>query len=220
MIHSTVINLHPNEYTQELRYYPFAVNLERCVESCNILNDLSNKVCVPNKTEDLNLSMFNMITGTNELKTSTKHVLRECKCKFDVRKCNSNQNWNNDQCECKCNKDHIYEKYYIWNPATCSSKNGKYLASTIDDSVITCDEIIKRELSWTTKKQKLFQQILMKKKGTCKTQSFSIFLAFLLITTTLLIAVTIYSYLIKYRAIQKHLLSFYTTNNKPKEFYK
>ena len=60
----------------------------------------------------------------------------------------------------------------------------------------------------------------MKKKGTCKTQSFSIFLAFLLITTTLLIAVTIYSYLIKYRAIQKHLLSFYATNNKPKEFYK
>ena len=147
MIHSTLINLHPNEYTQELPYYPFAVNLERCVESCNILNDLSNKVCVPNKTEDLNLSMFNMITGTNELKTSTKHVLRECKCKFDVRKCNSNQNWNNDQYGCKCNKDHIYEKDYIWNPATCSSKNGKYLASTIDDSVITCDEIIKRELS-------------------------------------------------------------------------
>ena len=59
----------------------------------------------------------------------------------------------------------------------------------------------------------------MKKKGTCKTQSFSIFLAFLLITTTLLIAVTVYFYLIKYRAIQKHLLLFYATNNKPKKFY-
>ena len=27
-----------------------------CVPSCNTLNDLSNKVCVPNKTEDLNLN--------------------------------------------------------------------------------------------------------------------------------------------------------------------
>ena len=32
-------------------------------------------------------------------------------------------------------------KYYIWNPAICSCENGKYLASIIDDSVITCNEI-------------------------------------------------------------------------------
>ena len=30
----------------------------------------------------------------------------------------------------------------IWNLATCSSKNGQYLPSTIDDSVFMCDEII------------------------------------------------------------------------------
>ena len=45
----TLINLHPNEYRQEFHYYPFAVELDRCVGSCNTLNDLSNKVCVPNK---------------------------------------------------------------------------------------------------------------------------------------------------------------------------
>ena len=50
---TTVINLHPNEYSQELHYYPFAAKVDRCVGSCNTLNDLSNKVCVPNKTEDL-----------------------------------------------------------------------------------------------------------------------------------------------------------------------
>ena len=41
------------------------IDLDRCVGSCNTLNDLSNKACVPNKTEDLNLSVFNMITGMN-----------------------------------------------------------------------------------------------------------------------------------------------------------
>ena len=64
-IRTTFINLHPNEYSQEFHHYPFAVKLDRCVGSCNTLNDLSDKVCVPNKTEDLNLSVFKMITGIN-----------------------------------------------------------------------------------------------------------------------------------------------------------
>ena len=88
MIQLTFINLHPNEYSQELHYYPFAAKLDRCVGSCNTLNDLSNKVCVPNYTEDLNLRVLNMITGINESKTLTKHLSCECKCKFDGRKWN------------------------------------------------------------------------------------------------------------------------------------
>ena len=91
MIQPTLINLHPNEYSQEFHYYPFAVKLDRCVGSCNTLNDLSNKVCVPNKTEDLNLSVFNMITGINESKTLTKHISCKCKCKFDGRSSNLDQ---------------------------------------------------------------------------------------------------------------------------------
>ena len=62
----TLINLHPNECTQGLRYYPFAVKLDRCTRSFNTLNDLSNRVCVPNETEYLNLSVFNMFTGINK----------------------------------------------------------------------------------------------------------------------------------------------------------
>ena len=44
---------------------------------------MSNKVCVPNKTEDLNLSVLNMITEINESKTVTKYLSFKCKCKFD-----------------------------------------------------------------------------------------------------------------------------------------
>ena len=46
----------------------------------------------------------------------------------------------------------------------------------------------------------------------CETKSFYILLAFLLITIALLIAVSIYCYLIKYKSKQKHLLPFYITN--------
>ena len=111
--------------------YPFAVKLlDRCVGSCNTLYDLSNKVCVPNKTEDLNLSVFNMITGINESNTSTKHISCECKCKLDGTKCNSNQWSNNDNINVSL-KSIMYVKKIIF---------GKYLASIMDDSVITCDE--------------------------------------------------------------------------------
>ena len=146
-IQPTLNNLHPNEYSQELHYHPFVVKINRCVGSCNTLNNLYNKVCAPNKTEDLNLSVFSMITGINEAETLTKYISYKCRCEFDGKKCNSNQKWNNDKCWCECKnrkkKKHCAcKRDYIWNPATCSCQNVKNLASIIDDSVITCDKIM------------------------------------------------------------------------------
>ena len=46
MIQPTLINLHPSEYSQEFHYYPFLVKLDRCVGSCNTLNDLSKQYCL------------------------------------------------------------------------------------------------------------------------------------------------------------------------------
>ena len=133
--------------------------------------------------------MVNTITGINESKTLTKHISCECKCKFDGRKCNSSQWWNNDKCFCECKKHHICWKYYIWNPSTCHCENGKYLASIMDDSVILCDEFIYTEETKTIPKYVTF-----------KTQNLSILLLFLLIAIALTIAVSIYCYLRKYQA--------------------
>ena len=88
-----------------------------------------------------NLSVLSMITGINTSETLTKHVSYKCKCKLYGRKSgNSNQNWNKNKCWYKWKKFHISEKDYIWNPAICSLKNGKYLASIIGNSVIACNE--------------------------------------------------------------------------------
>ena len=51
--------------------------------------------------ENVNINVFNMITRTNVSKTFTKRILCKFKCKFDGRKCNLNQNWNN-KCRYKC----------------------------------------------------------------------------------------------------------------------
>ena len=82
----------------------------------------------------------------------------------------------------------------IWNPAACSCDNGKYLASFIDDSLITCDKIIEEIKTIPTN---------FNEKLTCKPKKY-ILLAFLLITMTLLTVVSIEHYLIKYKAKQNH----------------
>ena len=69
MTQPSFIKLHPNEYTHGLRYYSFAVNLDRCLGSYNTLNDLTNRVCLSNKAEDLNLNLFNLIAEINGSKT-------------------------------------------------------------------------------------------------------------------------------------------------------
>ena len=91
-----------NEYIEVLRYYPFASKLDQCFESFNTLNDLSNKVWVQNKTEDLNLSAFSMITGIHESKILIKHVSCEYEYQSDDSECNSNQKWNTDKCRREC----------------------------------------------------------------------------------------------------------------------
>ena len=96
-VSSRNINLHPNKQSS-ISLLSISLKFDGCVGSSNTINDLSNKVCIPNKTEDLNLSVFNMIPGINESKTLTKDVSCECKCRFDGKKCNLNQWANNDKC--------------------------------------------------------------------------------------------------------------------------
>lgn len=86
-----------------------------------------------------------MITRIDELKRLSKHILWKFKCKFDCKKCDSNEKWNNNECQCEYKnprKYHACEKNYIWNSSTCTSENGKYSKIIIGDREITLDKII------------------------------------------------------------------------------
>ena len=77
----------------------------------------------------------------------------------------------------------------------------------MDDSVIMCHEVIE---SYDEEK-KTIPTSFNEDKAICKMQNI---LAFLLITLALLIAVSIYCYLIKQGAKEKH---FHNTNNELKQ---
>ena len=82
--------------------------------------------------------------------------------------------------------------------------------------MITCDEVIEAEVKSYNGETKTFPINFSEQKAAYKKQNFYILLAFLLSTIALLIAVSIYCYLIKYLSKQKHLLTFHITNNELK----
>ena len=101
IIRPTLIDLN----SVELNYYPFMIRLQKCSGSCNAADDLSTKICVPIKTKDVKVKVFNTTTRTNEAKTLIKHISCDCKFKFDSTPCNSNQKWNNKTCQYECKND-------------------------------------------------------------------------------------------------------------------
>ena len=134
-----------------------------------------------------------------------KDISRKCKCRFDGRESNSYQWWNNNKYQCECKKCYVCEKN-VWNPATCSSENGKYLASIMDNSAIICDEVIDAGTKSNDEAKWYDETNFNEKKTTCKKLNFHSLLAFLLIAIALLIAVIIYCDFIKYQAKRKRLL--------------
>ena len=70
MIRIILIDLNP----VKLNYYPFMISLDKGSGSCNSVDDLSTKTCIPRKTKDINVKVFNMIKNKNEAKTMIKHI--------------------------------------------------------------------------------------------------------------------------------------------------
>ena len=55
MIRPTPIDLNP----VELDYLSFMISLDKCNGSCNAVDDLSTKICVPSETKDMIDKKFN-----------------------------------------------------------------------------------------------------------------------------------------------------------------
>ena len=95
------------------------------------------------------------------------------------------------------------QKKLHWNPTACIWKNGKIVQSITENSIVICNKIVdNKNYSHKICSSKMY---------------FYILLTFLLITIALLIAVSIYSYLIKYQAKEKPLLPCHYTISKLKD---
>ena len=90
--------------------------------SCNYINDSYAKLCVPDVVKNINIKIFNLMSGINETRHVSWHETCTCKCRLDASVFNNKQHWNYDKCRCEC-KELIdksrYENGFIWNPSTC-----------------------------------------------------------------------------------------------------
>ena len=114
-----------------------------------------------------------MITGINESKTLTNYI--SCECKFDGEKCNSNQWWNNDKCQCESTKYIFIFIFGILLHVAVKMENIEQVLWMIRELRVM------KLLSHTVKTWKLgctMKQILMKRKQPVKCKIFTFYLHF------------------------------------------
>ena len=126
-----------NEGVGEASFYPYSVLVNKCSRSCNTLDDLMAKMCVPNIIKRVNMKVYNFLIRLNETRNVLWHESWKCVCQLNSSVCNSRHIWNSDTCRCDCNEDFAgiinCDKEYSWNPSTCACecdmwcKPGQYL---------------------------------------------------------------------------------------------
>ena len=92
------INVNSNEPV----FYPFSIKTSRCGGSCNNINYLYAKICVPDVVKNLNGKVFNLMLRTNETRHIKWHETSKCECRLDASVYNIKQRWNDDKCQCEC----------------------------------------------------------------------------------------------------------------------
>ena len=75
--------------------------------------------------KNLNVKVFNLVSGTDETRRIEWHETYKCKYRFERSVCNNKQRWNNDKCRCECKElidKGVCDKGFIWNPSNCECK--------------------------------------------------------------------------------------------------
>ena len=81
-------------------FFPYSVKTSKCSGSCNNINNPLAKLCVPDVVKNLNVKVFNLVSGTNETRCLEWHETCKCKYRFEHSVCK--QLWNDNKCRCEC----------------------------------------------------------------------------------------------------------------------
>ena len=119
-----------NEGVREALFYLYSVQVNKCSESCNTLDNPMAKVCIPNVIKGVNMQVYNFLMRLNETRNVLWHESCKYVCKLNSSICNNKQVWNSDTCRCDCNEDFAgiisCAKGYTWNPSICECECDKW----------------------------------------------------------------------------------------------
>ena len=97
-IRPEIIDTNRNEPT----FYTYSININKCSDSCNNINDPYAKLFIPDVVKNINVKIFNLTSRPNEIRHIKWHETCKCKCRLDTSVCNNKQRWNNDKWRCEC----------------------------------------------------------------------------------------------------------------------
>ena len=109
-------------------FYPFSIETRKCSGSCDNINGLYAKLCVPDVVKNRNIKVFNLMSRTNETRHIKWHETCKCKCRLDASVFNSKQRWNKHKCKWECKElidKGICDKLFIWNLSNCECECDK-----------------------------------------------------------------------------------------------
>ena len=118
-----------NVNNKEPSFYAYKIKMNRCVGSCNTIDDPYGKTSFANDIENIGLKVFNLLSQSNETINMEKQESCGCKCKLNKDSCNNKQIWNEDTCQCECKKTNtkeFFDSKFIWNPSVCIFECNKY----------------------------------------------------------------------------------------------
>ena len=111
-----------------LHFILTVLKVNKCIGSCNNIDDPYAKLSVPDVAKNTIVKVFNLVSRTNETRYIKWHETCKCKCRLDASVCNNTQRWNNDKCKCECKElidKGICDTGFIWNPSNCECECGR-----------------------------------------------------------------------------------------------
>ena len=82
--------------------FPYKINVNKCVGSCNNITNPHAKVCIPDVVKNVTVKMFDLMILTNTTKQVEWHESCTCVCKINQSVCSEKQKFNKDKCRCEC----------------------------------------------------------------------------------------------------------------------
>ena len=184
-----------NVNNKEPIFYPCKIKMNRCVGSCNTVDDPYSKTCFANDIENIGL--------------------------LNKYACNNKQIWNKGNCQCeykKINTKEVCDSRFIWNPIVCICECNKYcdIYEYLDHSNCICRR--KMAESFTGKCEKNINETLdiISSSDNNKTSDSCIvyivlFSVFLIINISMAIFVYFFLYL-KNRSTNPHYIECLNIN--------
>ena len=81
--------LNVNEGIGEVLFYPYNVLVNKCIGSCDTLDNPMSKICVPKIIKNVNMKVYNFLMKLNETRNVLWHESCKCVCKLNSSACNS-----------------------------------------------------------------------------------------------------------------------------------